>query len=69
MEKVQKRANRTYPSLQGLSYLNRLHNLGLSTLERRWERGDMTKTDIYKIHWFATPTERKAVDIERNLKK
>ena len=65
LEKVQKRATRTSPSLLGLSYPERLHNLGLTTLERRRERGDMIQqykiqAGIDEISWFATPTTREA---------
>ena len=63
LEKVQKMATRTSPSLQGLSYPMRLHNLGITTLERRRERGDMIQqykiqAGIDEISWFATPTTR-----------
>ena len=62
-KKYRKRATRTSSSLQGLCYPERLHNQGLSTLERRRERGDMIQqykiqAGIDEISWFATPTTR-----------
>ena len=41
LEKVQRSVTRTLTSLQNLSYRELLHNLGLTQLERRCERGDM----------------------------
>ena len=51
--------------LQGLSYPERLYNLGLTILERRRERGDMIEhykiqTGYDEIHWSATPNTREA---------
>ena len=48
LEKVQRRATRVTPRLKDLSYRERLHNLGLTRLERRRDRGDLIQW--YKIN-------------------
>ena len=51
LEKVQKRATRLVPELRGLSYEQRLVQLGLTTLEERRRRGDLI--EVFKImHGF-----------------
>ena len=51
LEKVQKRATRMVPELAGLSYEDRLRELGLTTLEERRRRGDLI--EVFKImHGF-----------------
>ena len=65
LEKVQKRATRISLSLQGLSYPERLHNLGLTTLKRRRERGDLIRqfkiaNRIDQIDWSSDQIIRQA---------
>ena len=60
LEKIQRRATRIAPCLKDLSYPARLHNLGLTSLERRRERGDLIewykiKAEIDKVTWYAGP--------------
>ena len=47
LEKIQRRVIRVTKSLEGLSYEERLSNIGLTSLERRRERGDMIQ--MHKI--------------------
>ncbi|MCG8047037.1 MAG: reverse transcriptase domain-containing protein [Candidatus Thiodiazotropha endolucinida] len=47
IENVQRRATRLVPSLKGLTYTQRLKQLGLPTLEYRRERADLIQ--VYKI--------------------
>ena len=52
--------SRVAPSLKDLSYRERLHNLGLTTLERRRERGDLIQlykimAEIDKVTWYTHP--------------
>lgn len=47
LEKVQARATKLIPSIQHLSYEERLAKLNLTTLEKRRERGDLLQT--YRI--------------------
>jgi hypothetical protein len=47
IEKVQARATKLIPSLQHLSYEDRLSQLHLTTLEKRRQRGDLIQT--YRI--------------------
>ena len=47
IERVQHRATRLIPGRARLSYEERLKETGLSTLERRWLRGDMM--EMFKI--------------------
>ena len=47
LERVQKHATRMVPELRGLSYSERLKELGLPTLQSRRERGDMIT--VYKF--------------------
>ena len=63
LEKVQRRATSVTKCMEGLTYEERLLNLGLTTLERRRERGDMIQ--MYKIQsgrdhisWLANPSTR-----------
>ena len=60
LEKIQRRAIRVSPCLKDLSYPERLHNLGLTTLERSPKRGDLIewykiKAEIDKVTWYAGP--------------
>ena len=60
LEKVQRRATRVTPRPKNLSYRERLHNLGLTTLERRRDRGDLIQwykinAKIDKVTWYAGP--------------
>ena len=70
LEKVQKRTTRDTKSLEGLSYEERLLNLGLTSLGRRLERGDMIQLNkILKGSdqdtWFAPPTLRESRKMNR----
>ena len=65
LEKIQRRATRVVPCLKDLSYPERLHNLGLTTLERRHERDDLIewfkiKAEIDKVTWYAGPIIKSA---------
>ena len=57
LEKVQKRATRLVPQCRGMSYQERLHFLGLDSLQDRRHRGDMIMT--YRI-------VRGLIDLERD---
>jgi len=47
LEKVQHRYTRLFPHLRGLPYKERLHQLGLRSLEERWNRADLL--EIFKM--------------------
>ena len=47
LEKVQRRATKIIPSIKNLSYENRLKELNMYSLERRYMRGDMI--EVYKM--------------------
>lgn len=55
LEKVQHRFTRLFPHLRGLPYEERLHQLGLWSLEERWNRADLL--EIFKMvkGFTATP--------------
>ena len=58
LERVQRRAVRLSPRFKNLSNRKRLHNLGLTTLERMRERDDLIqwyklKAEIDKVAWYA----------------
>ena len=44
LEKVQRRATKIITECKGLGYADRLRVTGLTTLEQRWNRGDMIET-------------------------
>ena len=47
LESMQRRATKIIPSLKNLSYENRLKELNMHSLERRYMRGDMI--EVYKM--------------------
>ena len=47
LERVQRRATKMIEGLEGLSYWDRLRNLGLTTLETRYLRADLL--EVYRI--------------------
>ncbi|CAL4249629.1 unnamed protein product [Meganyctiphanes norvegica] len=57
LEKVQQRATRLVPELRGLTYEQRLKQLGLTTLEERRRRGDLI--EVYKIMHGVDRVDRK----------
>ena len=57
LEKVQQRATRLVPELRGLTYEQRLKQLGLTTLEERRRRGDLI--EVYKIMHGIDKVDRK----------
>jgi hypothetical protein len=62
LEKVQRSATRLVPSLRKLTYEERLRRLGLTTLEKRRQRGDL-------IEAFKIMTGKEQVDSEQFFQK
>ena len=70
LERVQRRAVRLSPRFKNLSNRKRLHNLGLTTLERMRERDDLIQwyninTQIDKVTWYTGQIIKAARDVHR----